>query len=142
MKSVKQTNLYSQVLKELNYPFADIYILNDIVVSEIKPGVVFTWENHAKVILKDVSDYLGSDISNHIYISNRIHEYSVMATDWLKFFKNNYSLKGYYVVGLQKASVINTTFENLFFGYKIRKFASIEDAVHAAMVTQLELTSF
>lgn len=141
MKSIKQTNLYSQVLKEFNYPFGDIFIFNNVVVSEIKPGIVFTWDNHAKQITEDVFDFLGSDGSDLIYVSNRIHSYSVMATDWLKFFKNNYALKGYYVVGYHKNSIINSVFENLFFNSKIRKFTSIDDAMEIANETQFELMS-
>lgn len=141
MKSIKYTSLNSQVLKELNYPFADIFILNNVIVSEIKPGVIFTWDNHAKIITEDIISFLDTDVSKHIYISNRIHAYSVMATDWLKFFKNNYSIGGYYVVGVQKASFINVAFENLFFNSKIKKFTSIEDAVETAMEKQYELVN-
>ena len=141
MKSIKQTNLYSQVLKEFNYPFGDVFIFNNSVVSEIKPGVVFTWDNHAKLITEDVFNFLGTDGSDLIYISNRIHSYSVMATDWLKFYKNNYALKGYYVVGYQKHSIVNTVFENLFFNSKIRKFESVEEAIEVALDTQYNFVS-
>ncbi|MFK7833544.1 MAG: hypothetical protein AB8B52_09725 [Winogradskyella sp.] len=139
MKSFKQTNLYTQVLKEFNYSFGDVFILNNIVISEIKSDIVFTWDNHAKLIIKDVCDYLDSDGSNLIYISNRINSYNVMPTDWLKFFKNNNALKEYYVVGVEKSSFINAAFENLFFNSKIKKFTKIEAAIETALQSQIEV---
>ena len=55
MLSLKETQFYTEVLKELNYPFADIYIFDGFVVSEIKEGIVFSWKDHAKRIVQDVS---------------------------------------------------------------------------------------
>ena len=136
MKSITASNRYSDVLMELNYPFGNVYIFDGYIVSEISEGVVFTWEDHAKVICEDVANFVGSKHTNHIYISNRIHSYTVMATDWLKFFKNSYSLKGYYVVGNERRSFINTAIENLFFNSKIQRFNSIEAAINYAEQTQ------
>lgn len=138
MKSIKSSNLYELVTKEFNYSFADIYIINNVVVSEIKTGVIFSWDNHAKIIIKDILNYLGADGAKLTYISNRINTYSVVPTDWLKFYKNNNKLLRYYVVGTQKSSFINTAFENLFFNSSIKKFTTIEDAVDSAVTVQYE----
>jgi hypothetical protein len=134
MKSIKETSLYQEVLKELNYSYGDVFIFNGYVVSEINEGIVFTWDAHAKKITKDISCFLGTDGSDLIYISNRINPYSIQALDWLKYFKNSYSLEGYYVVGHEKSSVINTMFENLFFKSKIRRFTSLYEAIEVAKV--------
>lgn len=141
MKSIKVTSLYSEVLKEYHYTFGDAFIFDGYVVSEINDGIIFSWEDHAEQCTKDVFSFLGTDGSDLIYISNRINSYSIMATDWLKFFKNCYSLKCYYVVGQEKISIINTMFENLFFKSKIKRFTSIEEAVKAAKEQQSELVS-
>ena len=61
MISVKQTDLYSDVLKELNYSFGDVFIFEGFIVSEIKQGINFSWNNHAKQIVDDVSCFLGTD---------------------------------------------------------------------------------
>ncbi|GAA4883630.1 hypothetical protein GCM10023311_02290 [Flaviramulus aquimarinus] len=130
MISVKQTNLYSEVLKELNYSFGDIFIFEGFIVSEIKQGINFSWNNHAKQIVEDVSCFLGTDGRDLVYISNRINTYAVVAIDWLKFFKNQYSLKGYYVVSNSKFSLMNLMVEELFFRNKIKNFKSIYSAVN------------
>ncbi len=132
MKSIKETNLYIEVLKEFNYTFGNVFIFDGYVVSEISEGIVFSWEAHAEQITIDIASFLETDGSDVIYISNRVHSYSVMAADWHKFFKNCYNLQGYYVVGQEKCSIINTMFENLFFKSKIRKFTNIESAVALA----------
>lgn len=139
MTSVKQTNLYSEVIKELNYPFADIFIFDGYVISEIAQGVNLSWNNHAKHIVEDVSCYLGTDGRDIIYISNRINSYAVMAVDWLKFFKSNYYLKGYYVVSSGPTGRINLMVENLFFKNKIKSFSSLYEAVNWAKKGSVEI---
>ena len=138
MKSIKDTNLYSEVIKELNYPFGNVYVFDGYLVSEINEGVIFSWEEHAEQIIEDVYYFLGTDLSDLIYISNRVNSYSIIATDWVKFFKNNHSLAGYYVVGQEKSSMINTIFENLFFKSKIKKFTSIKEAIEVVKKYKLK----
>jgi len=130
MISIKESNFYDQVLKEHNYPFADIFIFKDFIVSEIKEGVIFNWEDHAKLVINDVTGFFNTDGSDLIYISNRVHSYSVMPQDWVKFFKSSYNLKGYYVVSDRKTSVMGFMIENLFFKNKIKRFSSIYEAIN------------
>ena len=139
MKSVKQTDLYPKVLKELNYSFADVFIFDGFIISEIKQGVNFSWNNHAKYIVDDITCFLGTDGTELIYISNRIHSYSVVAIDWLKFFKQQYGLKGYYVVSNSQMSKLNLLVEQLFFKEKIMHFDSLFSAVHWVRTESLEI---
>lgn len=130
MVSVKETCFYAEVIKELNYPFADLFIFNGFIISEIKRGVSFNWEEHAKLMTEDVACYLGTQGDDIIYISNRINSYSVVASDWLKFFKNRYSLKGYYIISEDKKGFFSSTIEGLFFSKKIKRFNSIFEAIN------------
>ncbi|PQV46518.1 hypothetical protein CLV33_10915 [Jejuia pallidilutea] len=139
MISVKQTELYPEVLKELNYSFGDVFIFNGFVISEIESGINLNWKNHGKLIVEDISCYLGTDGSDLVYISNRINSYAVMAVDWLKFFKNNYYLKAYYIVSSSPSSKLNLLVENLFFNSKIQSFNSLFEAVNWAKKGNLEI---
>ena len=139
MISIKQTDLYPEVLKEINYSFGDIFIFNGFVVSEIKQGVNFSWNDHAKYIINDVSCFLGTDGNDIVYISNRINSYAVVALDWLKFFKNNYFLKGYYIVTASNLGYLNLLIEELFFKNKIKNLDSIYDAVNWAKQVNVEI---
>lgn len=132
MITVKTSQLYSQVIKELNYPFGTLYIFDGYLISEINEGVHFSWDHHGKQMVEDVSCYLGTLGDNLIYISNRVNSYSVLASDWLKFFKNYYFLKGYYVVDDKQQTKVNSLIENLFFNGKIKRFDSLDEAVNFA----------
>ncbi|MFD0989528.1 hypothetical protein ACFQ1R_05435 [Mariniflexile jejuense] len=139
MKSIKDIDLYNQVLKELNYSFGTVFIFDGFVVSEINRGVSFNWNQHAQVIVEDIACYLGTDGSDLIYISNRINSYAVVASDWLKFFKNSYNLKGYFIVSESNIGILNSMIENLFFNDKIKRFNSIETAINCIKIGLIEI---
>lgn len=132
MQSISQTPYYINVIKEFNYDFADVFIFDDFVISEIKEGVTFTWENHAKKIVEDVTSFTKCNGSTIIYLSHRIHSYSVMPIDWLNFYRNQFKLKGYGVIGYNSLSFVNTVIENLFFKKRIRRFSDLESAMQWA----------
>lgn len=132
MISVRDSVFYSQVLKEINYKDGDVFIFDGFVVAEMNYGIIYTWEDHAKPIVEDVSSFLKTNGNNIIYISNRINSYSVNPSDWLKFFTNNYSLKGYGVVSQSRGSLLNTVIENLFFNKKIKRFSDLNAALQWA----------
>ncbi len=138
MISVKDSPFYNDVIKELNYPFANVFLFDGFIVSEIKRGVVFSWDDHAELIVQDIASYYGTYGDDLVYISNRINSYSVLAADWIKFFKHNYNLKGYAVVGNSKGSILNTMVENLFFNKKIQKFTDLFTAINWAKNSDLE----
>ena len=139
MVSVIQTDLYFSVIKELNYSFGDVFIFDGFVISEINEGINFSWNDHAKYIVEDITCFLGTDGSELIYISNRINSYSVVAIDWLKFFKHQYFLKRYYVVSESQLSKLNLLVEELFFRKKIKHFESIYSAVNWVRNDSLEI---
>lgn len=138
MKPLKETHYYKDVVKEFNYPFADIYAFDGFVISEIKEGINFTWEEHAQVIIDDIVGYFDTNGNDIIYISHRIHSYSVMASDWVKFFKHSYSLKNYGVIGYNNTSFLNSMIENLFFKNKIKSFTDLDIAMDWATNIALE----
>ena len=139
MLSIKQTELSSEIIKELNYPFGNIYIFQGFLVSEINEDVIFNWENHGKLVVEDVASFLGTDGSDLVFISHRIHSYSVVAADWLKFFKNAYTLKAYCIVSKGKTGAMSFMVEKLFFSKKIKRFSSIFQAVNWVKNNMIEI---
>ncbi|MDO5970530.1 hypothetical protein Q4Q35_12000 [Flavivirga aquimarina] len=140
MVSVKDTNLYTEVIKEFNYTFGNIFVFQGYIISEINEGIVLNWEDHAKFFVKDVTDFLGTNGEDLILISNRINSYSIIASDWLKFFENNYDLKGYLIVLGQKTAKLGVMVENLFFNNKIKRFNSLYAAVNYVKNGLIEIT--
>lgn len=130
MKSVKHTKLYKEALIELNYDYANVFVFDGFVIKEIAEGLVYNWDDYGERIAKDVSDYLETKGDNLVYISHRINNYSVKATDWMKFYSLNYELKGYAVVGYKPNSFLTTVIENLFLKNKIKRFNNLIDAVN------------
>ncbi|MDO7137717.1 hypothetical protein [Algibacter lectus] len=130
MISITESDFYPMVLKEFNYDFGSVFIFEKCVVSEVNEGVDFTWDVHAKRIIDDVFGYLGTpDGATINFISNRINSYSVMASDWIRFFKNSYFLKSYIVVS-DKTRLSNAIIEKLFFKGAIKHFKELDMAIN------------
>lgn len=140
MISVKDTDLYSEVLKECNYAFGNVYMFKEFVVSEFSKGETITWENHAKIIIYDIEAFYNTDGSDVIYLSNRINSYSVVASDWLKFYKSSYKVKAYCVISENKAGFLNSMIEKLFFKKKIIHFTNLLEAVNFVKKGLLEIS--
>ncbi|MDO5981698.1 hypothetical protein [Flavivirga spongiicola] len=130
MISVKDTSLYSEVIKEFNHSFGSMFVFQGYMIVEINEGIVVNWEDHVKVFSNDIKKFVGTKGKDLILISNRINSYSVIASDWLKFFKNNYNLKAYLIVSNEKTANLGVMTENLFFNKKIKKFNSLYTAVN------------
>ncbi|MDN3492392.1 hypothetical protein [Winogradskyella bathintestinalis] len=132
MVSIKQTCWYNEVLTELNYKFGNVFIFGGFVISEINEGVCFSWENHGKLIVDDVIKVTKNESSDLIYISHKINSYSVDPWGWLGFFRSNFNLNGYGVIGYTSHSFVNTVIESLFFKHKINRFSNLETAINWA----------
>ncbi|MFI1772193.1 hypothetical protein [Thalassobellus citreus] len=130
MINVKATPLYSEVIKELNYPFGNIFIFKGFVVAEINRGVNYTWDNHARLVTEDISCFLGTNGDDLIYISNRVYPYSVVPSDWPKFYNSKFDLKEYCIVSDSKLGKLCVLVENLFLRIKIKHFNNLYNAVN------------
>ncbi|WP_396601560.1 hypothetical protein [Algibacter sp. R77976] len=130
MVSVRDTGLYKHVLKECNYAFGNVYMFKDFVVSEFFKGETITWDNHAKIMIYDIESFYDTDGSDVVYISNRINSYSVVASDWLKFYKSSYKVKAYCIVSEKDVGFLNSMIEKLFFKKQILHFTNLLAAVN------------
>ena len=90
-------------------------------------GETFNWSKAEKII--DVAYEVSGKDRPIAYISNRINNYSVVPTDWLKFYKNRHKLEFYSIVAYNNSGLTSVILEKLFFKDKIRQFSSLEDAV-------------
>ena len=93
----------------------------------MKEGEVFDW-SIAKKIIRVAYEVLGRD-KPIAYISNRIHNYSVVPTDWLKFYKHRHQLEFYSIVAYNNSGLASVVLERMFFRNKIRQFSNLEDAI-------------
>jgi len=127
MKSVKQLNFFKNIKQVREFEFGVFYFFDGLVISEMKEGVLFRWKMAEKAI-EAAYEVLGTEASIG-YISNRINNYYVVPSDWIKFYKNRHQLHFYSVVGKTKGSSASLFLERMFFRNSIRKFTDLEEAI-------------
>ncbi|WP_299221814.1 hypothetical protein [uncultured Aquimarina sp.] len=132
MQYVKDSIFYQDAIHELNYSFGDFYLFDRFVIGEFKEDTVVTWDDHAKLLVEDLTNLYDHDGSNVVYITNRVHRYAVKPSDWLKFYKSDYKMKGYAIVSYTPKGLLNSLIEKLFIKSKFKSFESLEEAIHWA----------
>ena len=131
MEAIKDSVFYSEVLKEVNYPFGDYYFFDGFIVAEIKEGVDFSWEN-AKIIIDEASSFYNTSGNDIVYISNRIFKYKIQPVHWLRFSRYAFSLRGYAIVTTSNIVSRNAKFESIFVRAKCQAFDNMFEAIQWA----------
>ncbi|MER3375900.1 MAG: hypothetical protein RIM83_14775 [Allomuricauda sp.] len=126
-KTVKEVDFFKNIREIRECDFGVFYFFDGLVISEINEGVVFNW-SMAKKIIDIAYEIIGKD-KPIAYISNRINNYSVVPTDWLKFYKNRHKLEFYSVVAYNKGGLSSIVLEKMFFKNNIRQFSDLENAI-------------
>lgn len=124
---IKYSHLADLVEDVLIDEYGIYYFFDGFVVSEINEGVTYTWEA-SQALINAAYEHYGPN-PNVCYISNRINQYSIKPTDWLKFFKNNNQLNGYATVSYNEKNWLNALIEKAFMFTKVERFKSLEDAI-------------
>ncbi|WP_232622875.1 hypothetical protein [Pareuzebyella sediminis] len=132
MQRLKDTSFYGEAIHEITYSFGNYYLFDGFVVAEINEDVVFTWEQHGKIVTKDLTDLYDTNGDNIVLITNRINPYSVKPADWVHFFKHSYKLKGYAIVTYSHPSYLNALLEKLFLNTLFKRFRSLNNAIEWA----------
>ncbi|RZS93883.1 hypothetical protein [Aquimarina brevivitae] len=132
MVYLKETPYYQDAIHEISFPSGTFYLFDTFVVAEVNEGILFTWEEHAKPVVEELThlyDHNGSDI---VYISNRVHSYATRPADWLKFYKSDFKLRAYGIVSYSRKSMLNALMEKLFMRDRFQNFATLDEAIHWA----------
>ncbi|QLG45338.1 hypothetical protein [Costertonia aggregata] len=127
MKCVREISFFKNIREVREFEFGVFYYFNGLVIAEIKEGVVFSWKMADKA-LRAAYEIFGTK-SPFVYISNRINNYYILPTDWIKLYTHRGNLKFYSVVGTTRGGYISLLIERLLFRKSIRKFSDLEDAV-------------
>ena len=136
LKSIKNTPIYKEAFNELNYSFGNYFLFEGFVVAEINEDVVYSWEKHGKIVANEIANLYDQNGEDLIYITNRIHNYSVNPIGWLQFFKNNFRLKAYGIITYTKKGYSNTILEKIFMNINIYRFSTLEEAITWAKKTK------
>ncbi|MBT8307225.1 MAG: hypothetical protein KJN85_09820 [Maribacter sp.] len=129
MKKLKDTPFYYRAIHERNYSFGNFYLFDTFIVGEIHENKHITWKEHGKFIAEELLGLYDNNGKDIIYISNRVNDYSLVPTDWKKFFKFSYNLRAYGIISYTKTGFFNAMLERMFVNTKLRWFNSLEDAI-------------
>ncbi len=129
MGYLKNSAFYHDAISERRYDCATYYLFDTFIVAEIDEGIVYTWDDHAKPIVAELSELYDQKGEGLVLISNRVHSYSVKPSDWIKFFKSDYKLKGYGIVSYSRKGIIASLVEKLFMRSTFQSFENLEDAI-------------
>ena len=131
---VSESNITNELQDVYILESGVFYFFDDFIVSEIKEGLLFDWEM-AQELIKLAENHYG--VNNKVaYISNRVHSYSLVPQDWLKFFKARNSISAFAVVSYNRKEQSDILIERLFFKSKIKKFFDLNDAIQWATEIQ------
>lgn len=109
---IENHHIIEEALEIHQLEFGDFFFFKGFVVGQIHEEELFNWSK-AKVVIHLAEKLYGAGCRPH-YISNRIHSYSIVAQDWLTFFKNRYVLTSYTIVTYKESNAMNLMFEKLF----------------------------
>ncbi len=129
MGYLKDSSFYHEAISERRYDCATYFLFDTYIVAEIDEGIVYTWDDHAEPIVAELSELYDQKGEGLVLISNRVHSYSVKPSDWIKFFKSNYKLKGYGIVSYSRKGLIASLVEKLFMRNSFRSFDNLEEAI-------------
>ncbi len=132
MQYLKDSIYYQDAIHELKYSFGDFYLFEGFVIGEFKEDTIVTWDDHAKVLVEDLTNLYDHNGENVVYITNRVHSYAVKPSDWIKFYKSEYKMRGYAIISYTPRGILNSLIEKLFIKSKFRSFESLEEAIHWA----------
>ncbi|MEM9646954.1 MAG: hypothetical protein AAF969_00625 [Bacteroidota bacterium] len=127
MQRVKEIDFFRNIREIREYEFGVFYFFDGLVISEIKEDVVFNWTMAQKAI-DAAYEIIGRD-KPIAYISNRINNYSVVPTDWIKFYTNRNQLEFYSVVAYNKGGLASLILERMFFRNIIQQFSDLDSAI-------------
>ena len=129
MVYVKDTQYYNDALHVMTYPSGNYYLFDTFVIAEMKEGIVFTWEDHAKQIVEELTHLYDHNGENIVYISNRVHSYSTRPSDWIKFYRSDFKLKAYGIISYSKKSLMTAVMEKIFMRNRFQSFTSLDEAI-------------
>ncbi|GAA4274711.1 hypothetical protein U6A24_21875 [Aquimarina gracilis] len=129
MGYLKDSPFYHDAISERRYDCATYYLFDTYIIAEIDEGIVYTWDDHAEPIVAELSELYDQKGEGLVLISNRVHSYSVKPSDWIKFFKSDYKLKGYAIVSYSRKGFIASLVEKLFMRNLFKNFNNLEDAI-------------
>jgi hypothetical protein len=131
MISLENSIYQDLILKKLEFDFGNVYLMDDIVVSELHDGIV-AGPDHALLVLKETLAYYDefNVIKKRIWIANKTERYSVKLVGWLHLKKlaQDYLL-GYCVVDNSPTGMLQSLLESKFVPINFKAAKDLDEAM-------------
>lgn len=110
--------------KHLESELAEVFILDDFLIAQIKEG-----QHVDKLFFKELKKLIKTyfDKKPFVYISNRVHSYSVDALLYKEIFKVS-EIIGIGIIATNSLVNKNAQFEKQFFKKPFKTFTSLSEA--------------
>ena len=124
------TNLIKEIQDVHSIDCGNFYFFDNYVISEIHTGKSHNWETTQELIQLIIAHY-GPKPSINL-ISNRVNNYSIAPTDWVKFYNSKYNsmLNSYSIVTYNNSNLLNIIIEKLFLKVSAKHFSDIQHALN------------
>jgi len=124
-----ENSKYSKLLdyKKVEFPFGNVFITKQFVISELNEGIHVDFEMVSKLITQ-----FSEDISNDIrigYIANRMNSYSFEPQLWLDFNNDYDFLVASAVVTYSDFGYLNSSLEKHFFKKSLKRCNDLDEAI-------------
>jgi len=128
-----ENSKYSNILdyKKLEFPFGNVYITKQFVISELNEGIHVDY-----AMVNELIERFSEEISNDIkigYIANRINSYSFEPQLWLDFNNDYDFLVASAVVTYNDFGYLNSSLEKHFFKKSLKRCHSLDQAIEWMM---------
>jgi hypothetical protein len=121
------SDLVQKPLAEHKLDLGRFVFYMNMSIAEISEGTHVTYDKMANM-LKIAENVYGNDIP-FVYISNRIHSYSIDPLGYYEAIKKFPNIKGYAIVSQNKQRRTLAVLEKLFIKKPIRVFDNLEEAI-------------
>lgn len=117
--------------KKISTTYGNFYFFKKYIVSELNEGIHFGWKKVSKVV-EEIYNYYGTNFKI-VYISNRIHSYSIEPQTWINLRRNghNFVIASALVV-YDNLNYDIASIEKRFFGKGQKRCFSLDEAIEWA----------
>lgn len=126
MEKIEPHNLPQdfQLKKSIETDIGMLYFYNGIVIIEANEGITLSYKTGFSILIKGLN-YLGT--KPWVYISNRIHSYSIKPMDY-KYLNKVPTLKAVGVVNYREIGHLNAELESKFCKKPFKVFDNLHEA--------------
>ncbi|KQC32125.1 hypothetical protein AAU57_01410 [Nonlabens sp. YIK11] len=131
MISIEESDYSDLILCKLEFDFGDVYLMEDMFVTELKEGVVGCADHVYQVLDKALAYYEQYNVvKRRVWIANRTRKYSVKPVEWirLKNLAHKY-LCGYCVVDNTRNGITNAILESRFVPVNFKSVTDLGEAI-------------